>query len=966
MNVKTSTQPAHNGFVQANAHNLLERFLGGIIGITLVALFVNSAIAGQLTLTWNDNSDNENGFKVERSIDGETFNLIGSVESGVATYLDATVVENQIYSYRVKAHNEYGDSGYTNTAIGSVEDPNDAPTVSSLSNVSILEGGNSGTILFSIGDTETNAADLTVVASSSNQSLLADSGIVLGGSGSARSFDLDPVSGASGSSIVTISVSDGTRETSESFTLNVQSITVPTISSIANVSITLGVAIDPIAFSIEDAETIANNLTLSLSSSNTDLLPMENISIEGTGEDRTLIVTPIEGMLGVSTVTVIVGDGSGDAIETFDFAVQSSPVIRSQPVDTSEFIGGITALNIQVDAYPEPSYQWYFNGELIEGANEAELLFLKLLRSNEGQYSVVVANALGNVSSVEVQLTVESLIQVVQSPIDVRLQAEGIAILSVSAEGPALNYQWYRGDSGDKSNPIEGATNSSYETDTLSADAKYWVAVTSGDLEQSVDFYNSDTTTVFFQPITRFFFGTFGPGDQGSFGLMAREDNTAVLLANIGALERVLEISDMAITALGGFAYEEDGAVVLTGTIDGDSVSGTVAGTDIVFQGTKANSLGATTDYDGFYYSVIPNTSDGQVLVIAGPDGTSFVSASLGDESGAGEAMISSSGILESDIDERYALALEVDDSTASLNGTIMVAHASYSVDGQREDVQVENMLFNTSIRGQVKGGSSTMIAGFVVGGSGTKKVLIRGLGPSLVSRGVANAIMDPRITLYRHGQSEPIGQNDNWADASNSAEVALSAQLVGAEPLGSSSKDASILVELSGGIYTAHISNGDYSEGTALVEVYDVSEAEGVDTGSSLANISMRGEVGTGDNSIIAGFVVTGNSPKRLLVRAMGPELQEYNVSDTLVDPRLTIYHATSDGMVEIGGNDDWHEDATVVVNAAAQSGAFAFIEGSSSAAQVIWLDPGLYTAVVNSGDGSAGVALVEVYEVR
>ncbi|MGY8696928.1 MAG: immunoglobulin domain-containing protein, partial [Verrucomicrobiia bacterium] len=353
MNGKTSIQPPHNRYVQANAQNRLERFLGKLIGITLVALFVNSAIAGQLTLTWNDNSDNENGFKVERSIDGETFELIGSVEADVATYLDATVVENQSYSYR----------------------PNDAPTVSSLSNVSILEGGNSGTILFSIGDTETNAADLTVVASSSNQSLLADSGIVLGGSGSARSFDLDPVSGASGSRIVTISVSDGTRETSESFTLSVQSITVPTISPIANVSITLGAAIDPIAFSIEDAETIADNLTLSLSSSNTDLLPTENISIEGTGEARTLIVTPIEGMLGVSTVTVTVGDGSGDAIETFDFAVQSSPVIRSQPVDTSEFIGGITALNIQVDAYPEPSYQWYFNGELIEGANEAELLF---------------------------------------------------------------------------------------------------------------------------------------------------------------------------------------------------------------------------------------------------------------------------------------------------------------------------------------------------------------------------------------------------------------------------------------------------------------------------------------------------------------------------------------------------------------------------------------------------------------
>lgn len=65
---------------------------------------------------------------------------------------------------------------------------------------------------------------------------------------------------------------------------------------------------------------------------------------------------------------------------------------------------------------------------------------------------------------------------------------------------------------------------------------------------------------------------------------------------------------------------------------------------------------------------------------------------------------------------------------------------------------------------------------------------------------------------------------------------------------------------------------------------------------------------------------------------------------------------------MVEIGGNYDWHEDATVISNAAAQSGAFAFAAGSTSAGQVIWLDPGLYTAVVDNSDGSTGVASVEV----
>ncbi|MFL3658713.1 MAG: hypothetical protein ACJ07L_11770 [Opitutales bacterium] len=929
-------------------------------------MFASSLVAGQLTLTWNDNSDNEIGFKVERRADGENFEQIGTVDANGVTFLDTTVVENQAYYYRVKAFNEYGDSGYTNTADGSVVEDNNAPTVSDLSDVSILEGSDSEVIQFSVDDTETNAIDLKTFVRSSNQDLLADSRIVLGGSGSERTLNLNPISGASGTSTVTITVSDGVRTTDESFTLNVQSITVPVISAIADVSITLGASVDPVDFSIEDTETAVENLTISLASSNTVLLPIENISIEGMGANRTLVATPVEGLMGASTVTVTVGDGSGEAIETLEIAVQSAPLIRSQPVDTDEFIGGITALNIEVDAYPEPSYQWFFNGEPIEGANEPELLFLELLRSHEGQYSVVVANVLGNVSSETVQLTVDRLIQVIQSPINVTLDGEGTAVLSVGAEGPSLSYQWYRGESGDKSNSIDGATSSSYETDRLSATTKYWVEILSGNLEQSIDIFNSDTTTVFFQPIPRFFFGTFGPGNQGSFGLMAREDNTAVLLANMGPLGRVLETSDMVITAPGRFVYEEGGVVVLSGTIDGDSVSGIVAGTDIVFEGTKSSALGVTADFAGFYYAVLPNTSDGQVLVIAGPDGTGFVSAGLGEDFVAGAATIGASGILESDIDERYALALQIDNSTASVDGTIMVAQASYSVDGQREDVQTKNVLFNTSIRGQVKGGSGTMIAGFVVSGSGSKKVLIRGLGPSLVDRGIANAIMDPQITLYRFGESEPIAENDNWTDASNASDISDGAQLVGAAPLASSSKESALLVELTSGVYTAHVINADVNEGIALVEVYDVSEAEGADTGSSLANISMRGEVASGDNAIIAGFVVTGDSPKRLLVRAMGPELQDFNVSGTLVDPRLTIFKSTNEGMVEIGGNDDWHEDPVAVTNAAAKSGAFPFTEGSSSAGQVIWLDPGLYTAVVNSGDGSSGVALVEVYEVK
>ncbi len=153
--------------------------------------------------------------------------------------------------------------------------------------------------------------------------------------------------------------------------------------------------------------------------------------------------------------------------------------------------------------------------------------------------------------------------------------------------------------------------------------------------------------------------------------------------------------------------------------------------------------------------------------------------------------------------------------------------------------------------------------------------------------------------------------------------------------------------------------------EGTALVEIFDVSEAEGEDSGASLVNISMRGEVSTGDDVTIAGFVVMGDSPKRLLVRAMGSELQEYGVTGALDDPRLSIYQATDDGPVLIEENNDWQEEAEIAREASLSSGAFAFDETSKSAAKVIWLDPGLYTAVAQSATGSSGVVLVEVYEV-
>ena len=731
---------------------------------------VSTANAGQLTLSWNENSDNEEGFKIERSVDGGSFQQIATVGVNVATYTDDTVEDNQSYTYRLKAFNRFGESGYSNTA-----------------------------------------------------------------------------SGAS-------------RPTS----------------------------------------------------------------------------------------------------------AEGIPVIVSQPENTVVLLGDTTALSIDVDATPAASVQWFVEGQAIPGATGAELLLTQVERSHAGSYYAIVTNRYGSVTSATARLTIDALIDVVQAPLDVAIDREGTVTLSVSAEGPGLTYQWYRGNSGDKSNPIEGATNSVYETDTITQDTNYWVEIKTGGIAQGVEVYNGETIQVNLEQTSRYFFGEIGPGDQGSFAMMLREDGSAAFLANLSTLSTRLEVLDLVVDGQGAFQFQDEGQTGFSGNVSENSVSGVFTGTNLSFSGSKSVEDGMSKSISGLFTAVMPNTADGQVFVIVGPSGKSFVSISLGKEGESGFATLNPSGVLTADLSTLYTIALSIDESYLSLDGMVLIGDKGYPVDGQSENVTSESQLINTSARGQVKGGSATMIVGFVVDGVGTKKVLVRGLGPSLSSRGVLDAVADPRISIFRRGEVDPIAENDDWGSVANASDIVLCSQIVGASPLDINSADAALLVELSAGVYTAIIENGVGEAGTALLEVFDVSEAEGEDTNTGLANISMRGEVGRGDDVAIAGFVVKGDTPKKFLIRAMGTELGKSGVSNALGDPRLKIFQSTSEGSVLISENDDWQEEAEIALEATNRSGAFGFDEGSKSSAKVIWLDPGLYTAVAESSDSSKGVVLVEVYGVR
>ncbi|MDB6126484.1 MAG: hypothetical protein JWM35_380 [Verrucomicrobia bacterium] len=129
--------------------------------------------------------------------------------------------------------------------------------------------------------------------------------------------------------------------------------------------------------------------------------------------------------------------------------------------------------------------------------------------------------------------------------------------------------------------------------------------------------------------------------------------------------------------------------------------------------------------------------------------------------------------------------------------------------------------------------------------------------------------------------------------------------------------------------------------------------------------NVSSRAQVGTGDGVLIAGFVVTGTTPRTVLVRAIGPTLGTYGVTGVLADPQLDVSQSVNGVNVPVVSVDDWGGVAQISA-AAVAVGAFPFASATSKdAAVLVTLQPGVYSAKVSGVGNTTGNALLEVYEV-
>jgi hypothetical protein len=247
----------------------------------------------------------------------------------------------------------------------------------------------------------------------------------------------------------------------------------------------------------------------------------------------------------------------------------------------------------------------------------------------------------------------------------------------------------------------------------------------------------------------------------------------------------------------------------------------------------------------------------------------------------------------------------------------------------------------------RVQSGDNAGIGGFIISGTAPKHVLIRAIGPSLTGFGIPNALANPVLELHGPGAFVTLA-NDNWKDTQGTA-----IQATGIAP--SNDLESAIDATLNPGAYTAVVRGSNNAAGVALIEVYDLSQA----VPAKLANISTRAFVSSGDDIVIAGFILGNNAgDDRIVVRGIGPSLTAFGVSSALANPTLEL--RDNNGALLLANN-DWQDNPAQAAELTASDLAPGNALESGIAAT---LPPGSYTALLAGVNNGTGIGVVEVYD--
>lgn len=621
------------------------------------------------------------------------------------------------------------------------------------------------------------------------------------------------------------------------------------------------------------------------------------------------------------------------------------------------------------------TYQWRLNGTPVAGATTASFQLRSPPASASGDYTLLVSNASGSAASNAIRLTVDATGRypgVTRLPSPVTAVVGETAVFSVEASGtPEPRVRW----------TFNGATIPGAEGPTLTLDnvqfaqaGVYGVVVSTTSATFSGSFTGGEAPLTVVNPIKSVYAGKIG--SDGDIVVGVRADRSAVLLATLPAARAVVVGRTTAFPGNGAFSFagwqavEGDSAATatartITGTLgSATALSGRIAGLELPFTAELVSGAGSAA----YYHLRTLAAANAEAHVLVAPDGRAFTvlqAAGLAD-GGVGRAEASGAISALGFSTVRFTAAVEAGSGsiTASVGGGRLAGRVFA---GLRDELPRTERLVNLAARGRVGLEADALIAGFVVGGTGTRSLLIRAVGPTLASFGVAGALADPMLTLRSADATATFtsshASSDDWCLESGAASLALTATRVGAFLL-PNSHDAVVNPSVSGGGFTVQVDVANGGPGIGLAEIYDAGRGPVTTSTQKLINLSARARVGAAEAALIAGFVVTGNAPKRLLIRAVGPALEGFGVKDALADPLLTL---VSDGAV-LATNDDWSAAAVAaaeVTTATTLVSGFPLPPGSRDACLLVTLSPGTYTAQIEAKGGATGVALAEVYEV-
>lgn len=262
----------------------------------------------------------------------------------------------------------------------------------------------------------------------------------------------------------------------------------------------------------------------------------------------------------------------------------------------------------------------------------------------------------------------------------------------------------------------------------------------------------------------------------------------------------------------------------------------------------------------------------------------------------------------------------------------------------------------NIATRLRVQTDDNVLIGGFIVAGTDPKKVIVRGIGPSLANTGVPGFLTDPTLELH-DASGATLETNDNWKTKSDGSSQQAQIEATTIPP--ANDLEAAIVRTLpaNNARYTAILRGKNNTAGIGVVEAYDLDQA----ANSTLANLSTRGLVETGDDVLVGGFIA-GRGLTKVIIRAIGPTLANSGVTNPLQDPTLELHDSSG---ATIASNDDWKTKSDGSSQQAQIEATGIPPTNDFESALVASLPPGNYTAIVRGKSDSTGVAVVEVYNI-